>query len=1758
MPLEKNLKRVLMMLAQYQKKQAQKFQGLIPMHSQERKPLGDLEITNDLSQKASQCKELNELIERIESVIIYSREAKETALQEDIVKLDNAIIVLEAEKKKLMEQLQTELCTLEEPSGLEYIVPHSYQHILSIESPIGLSTSVNPLQTKTDYHFIVVIPYYSREKDKENGKSIQDIIARFSNEAFETSSSIGWKLSLVIGINEEISEQSVDPFTLVGNLTSPFAVEICSFHWKRLSKDHPRPMGAVRNFINASPEVRKLILGARRYLNVKQIYYAIFDADTEALNTCFSHYERAIRQHIIQYHKPPHILTSGYITNTDDNQNKATSMFNLGTKLDHSMRQCTSKYLPFFSYITEANVLILLPDTDDCLQEQFSVGLSEMEGMRREIVLRRKINPKKDIIFVENAPIQTAYRENKLKEIQFRGYYEHGKYIHWHSKDLQKLKMVWQTHYCKNARLWKTRLDKLLQITNDYLHHKQAYDRLGNYVTCAVRKFFSCFDPLAITDLQFQADYPIFCYDVDNKKEYPENIRLNADYLFWLIEIDKNSTARSKAYVETLRNVIKNYFDYVGDKSKKYKLSRSVYGGQSKLTFKNSKADPVIAILNNAQHAGDIFKILQWVLVVFLFCSERGLELYEQNEEIFFKITYREESLYESFVREKHGEPKPKPTKDITLTNYQVLIHLLQSRFIDVTNDLEIQVEAIANDFMQAFYETGLQIRGIFEQTLEMNEDKFIPSFLEQVIDDNVPKRKNNSSPDYQPCHIAIFDGDVNTIASFDISTLKKYGRFWFTTLHMLAISSRTDLLKMHLDQIVLLPEKERKQIVEAEAWGKITPVKLAFQVEKEQHVALLIAAGATYDDLLKSSTHHQGNLLHILSQYSDFYTIAHVLNHLREHPVHINNLIKTVSDFKNEGDYLMQTPLHCFLSQGRREIDILALLVTPENVNAEDDDGFTPLLLASQHENMHEVCMFLISNGAECAYQSEPAEQSSFEQAIEDNDYPLAQQMLKNGFDLTDLPFIFHEAICQPGSYLLLNLLISHLNPTQLHTTLNRLDHQGHAPIHLAVIFKRTHLLELLIAHGANPFLSTQRGLTPLVLAGRKKNYDAVYIFRFVELEKIITIYVKNAPKVRYGQHAGELPRNLREIDNALKNIKNNQCAIAQGLNSIIQIAKNMGTQHPILIAVRRCLGALTNLKNSQANSFDEPTHESSKIIFSDDDSDEGSYVRRSDSLQAGLYRDYQLVRKTFECFNQIEPRKEMPKKGCPTSDPSRENESLPNILEAPLAIPNPTKKSVFEDLLYLILSHLSADDLRNTSLVAIQWYETSWQVFRHLGYLPKYLTFFPVKSQIFPTQRPNIRYQFYQEQAGAAAIFDVFSQDLSVNKYYFEAMAEALRELGSLTLPEYEAGDNDIRAYLKTTLDNDEHVIVAHERWALDISDFKEKKLYFMSTNFPYEEFLYFLILKPTACFVLPINIKGTHYVGLMMRIKESKSEDESISLHFTCRYTNPTSRAREEKGKDKQVFEAIKHIFHVLEKEILPALDTVDAEGKLNDPQGGTYSIEIPTGSELKRFQFLASPVSVSHEIKNHSCYQQHSSVDCGFIVAQSLVDIVKDVAFTIPSFDEKPVQCIKMIAQTRATFCPNEAAIKSQYFLRLAKALVENPAYYQLLRHWLLAYDIAILETSSSYYAFLWCLKTVVQHCERGKEGFQGMPGNNPVDQARNFMQADVYINSLSFLELKNYTDELITPHFEEHGGVIFRLNPSLTRNPPSLGYRSTVS
>jgi hypothetical protein len=366
---------------------------------------------------------------------------------------------------------------------LESISKDSYSELFS---HVSLSQNqIEPSHAKTiKIGYLITIPYWAEEKN-----SIQEIIDLFDRDAFEAHSSqdLEMKIAIVIGVNQKEGGQiAIQKSDFI--IQSSFFVKVIYFTWQGKKVNY----GDINNYIKESQAAEKLILNLKQH-GCNYIYYAKFDADTIALNQCFTYYGAAIKSYHDQHNKLPAIVTSGYITKHNSHG------LELGVLLDYISRMSVARHLPFSPYITEANALILLPASDSFLKERYGEE-REMSGMLEQVINERKLDPYAAVLFVKNTPITTAYRPVRMTDANyFKGILDvDGKYTGWISRDLDSFSKIWQTHYKDDQKFYEDRLKNDLRILfSEFEGHTLAHKRVGPCIGFLILNINRCFDPIS-------------------------------------------------------------------------------------------------------------------------------------------------------------------------------------------------------------------------------------------------------------------------------------------------------------------------------------------------------------------------------------------------------------------------------------------------------------------------------------------------------------------------------------------------------------------------------------------------------------------------------------------------------------------------------------------------------------------------------------------------------------------------------------------------------------------------------------------------------------------------------------------------------------------------------------------------------------------------------------------------------------------------------------------------------------------------------------------------------------------------------------------------------------------------------------------------------------------------------------------------------------------------------------------------------------
>jgi ankyrin repeat protein len=458
-----------------------------------------------------------------------------------------------------------------------------------------------------------------------------------------------------------------------------------------------------------------------------------------------------------------------------------------------------------------------------------------------------------------------------------------------------------------------------------------------------------------------------------------------------------------------------------------------------------------------------------------------------------------------------------------SISDYQKLNSSVDS--IDI-NQLKTKINRFVESSIAAAHEKGLGIKDVLSSKLQLEYNKHIPTLLREIIllsKDEEEIRLSEEQNQWNALHNRIFDPiqgvSTRMLGIFDetidptlIEQIQQIGKYGCNILHILALyqdpraNTERDFEGIELLRILQFLNNKQDiltKLLEHKNDAGKTPLELAFYFNKPKQVAYLINAGANIDNLLylrNSCT--LDSLLHMVAAYGNYDSIARVAKTLKLTQSEQNQLSEEFTasqpNIRNLRNYCGKTPLHRFLSEGKTHFNSFSQILTNNNFDLEDEDGFTPLVLASQWNKaqMRVISFALVLKGANSAYRCMHAVCSPIEQTIENHDIQLLSLMLKKGANINKFKLLLHDPNVTSDIQILI-LLATHLSKKTLNKMLNSLDYQGNAPIHIPIIYKHPGAFRLLLDFGTNINIQNSNGLSPLDIARKYKDYEAIHILR-------------------------------------------------------------------------------------------------------------------------------------------------------------------------------------------------------------------------------------------------------------------------------------------------------------------------------------------------------------------------------------------------------------------------------------------------------------------------------------------------------------------------------------------------------------------------------------------------------------------------------------------------------------------------------------
>ncbi len=386
---------------------------------------------------------------------------------------------------------------------------------------------------------------------------------------------------------------------------------------------------------------------------------------------------------------------------------------------------------------------------------------------------------------------------------------------------------------------------------------------------------------------------------------------------------------------------------------------------------------------------------------------------------------------------------------------------------------------------------------------------------------------------------------------------------------------------------------------------------------------------------------------------------------------------------------------------------------------------------------------------------------------------------------------------------------------------------------------------------------------------------------------------------------------------------------------------------------------------------------------------------------------------------------------------------------------------------------------------------------------------------------------------------------------------MQRALDEFGSCALPDIWADENDMLRYIRgmTQLEKgNSQVSVADSIWDLKATSESTCK-YFCGLAFPLKVFIEdFLCVDTKTVFLLPLKLLGSHFCGFLIH-KHIRSNQ--IQLELT--YINPQTDRRHLKSQAGEDDKAIEDINKQL-IEVKQFLKTISKK-----VPGRSYIDEISKGkltaNIVKALKQHENAGIIWGTIVNQSCGQQHNGNDCGYIVAETLVNLALEQPLKIGSYEEDPEKNIQAIAKVRDAFVTSdimgktkeqrEDSIKRQYIERLARAISMNEDYAKPLRQWIKNCNfVDAIETYQLHAIIFSGLKDTVDEVERILFGKRVSTSVHAMLEDRVISILTVRIKlyakdtELSAKDYKLFCDSLLEPYSPPVGDVIFRCHLKL--------------
>ncbi len=285
------------------------------------------------------------------------------------------------------------------------------------------------------------------------------------------------------------------------------------------------------------------------------------------------------------------------------------------------------------------------------------------------------------------------------------------------------------------------------------------------------------------------------------------------------------------------------------------------------------------------------------------------------------------------------------------------------------------------------------------------------------------------------------------------------------------------------------------------------------------------------------------------------------------------------------------------------------------------------------------------------------------------------------------------------------------------------------------------------------------------------------------------------------------------------------------------------------------------------------------------------------------------------------------------------------------------------------------------------------------------------------------------------------------SRQQHYLRVL-NAIKKINPLMRADIWLAEHELILFCQSRLKEQTHIYMHTQSWHVNTIK-KHRKILFYQSNFPLlpllEEYLCKIAVKnEDAIMLLPALVQHGHFVGISLQRITIKN-----GWTFKIGYVNPSSNSPTAVPKklneyinyqdngDKEDLDTPRLTVHGEDHSVFSALSTVL---QVTLPKIIDTIMQLTNGEKLV--------VGYQHddiELINFSCKQQVNGCDCGFIVAQNLIDIGSNKSiFTIPSFSKDYQTNAEFIAKTRLAVCDEKLMDKEKVFKMLKRQWCEHLA------------------------------------------------------------------------------------------------------------------